>query len=201
MTYVKRTVEIWTCKVCKVQKVATAHLKRQTYCSKSCMSIAYKVELLGANNPNFSNAGIRICKVCNKEYKNYNKTRKYCSMACRDVEGNEALRHNARKDANHNELVEILEKGGMVVKDTSKLMQGFPDLLVWHMEAWHFVEIKNPNTAYGKKGLSKSQQKFADDWKGGPVFILRTKEDAEKFIIGEFAEIDQVGGNKSSKNT
>jgi len=199
MTYVAQEFGIWTCAVCKVEKRATVHQKRKKYCSNACVSIAYKVALLGKQNPNFRNAGIKICKVCKKQYKSYDKRRKYCSMVCRDVEGNEALRHNARKDANHNEIVEILEKGGIIVKDTSKLMQGFPDLLVWHMDAWHLVEIKNPNTAYGKKGLSKSQQKFADDWRGGPVFIMRTKEDAEKFIIGEFAEIDQVGGDKSSK--
>ena len=74
----------------------------------------------------------------------------------------------------------------------SKAMYGFPDLLVWHFETWHLVEIKNPKTHYGKQGLNKLQKKWAEEWRGGPVFIMRTEEDVDKFIIGEFGEIDQV---------
>jgi Holliday junction resolvase/endogenous inhibitor of DNA gyrase (YacG/DUF329 family) len=186
---------LWHCQQCGIAKTATVHQKRKKYCSNKCVSIAYKSRMLGENNGNYSNAGNKICKVCEIKFKHYSKTRQYCSLKCRDVEGNEALRHNARKDANHNEIVEILEKGGVVVRDTSKLMRGFPDLLAWHMDQWHLIEIKNPNTAYGKKGLSRLQQEFATTWKGGPVFIMRTAEDANKFIIGEFSEIDKIGGN------
>lgn len=185
---------IWKCVECGVEKPATAHQKRKKYCSNKCVSAAYKIRLIGENNGNYKNAGIKICCVCQKQYKNYNKRSRYCSIKCRDVEGNDALRHNARKDANHNAMVEALVKGGAVVKDTSKLMQGFPDLLVWYMDKWHLVEIKNPETSYGKKGLSKSQEKFANEWKGGPVMIIRTQEDVDKFLIGEFEELNQVRG-------
>jgi hypothetical protein len=73
-------------------------------------------------------------------------------------------------------------------------MNGIPDILVWHLEKWHLIEIKNPKTDYGKKGLSPRQQKWAEEWRGGPVFIIRTEDDANKFLIGEFADIDQVKG-------
>jgi hypothetical protein len=192
--------EIWSCVVCKIQKPATAHQKRKKYCSKNCMAIEYKNRFKGENNANYKNSEIRICKVCQKEYKSYNKKRKYCSQDCFQAIGKDNVRFAAKKDNNHHIIVDALEKGGVVVKDTSKLMQGFPDLLVWHMKAWHLIEIKNPDTAYGKKGLSKSQKKFAENWQGGPVFIIRTSQDVEKFIIGEFDEIDQVGGVKMFDN-
>lgn len=189
-----KTFNIWRCLHCGTEKPATVHQKRKKYCSNKCVSEVYKLEMLGNKNPNYRNAGIKFCLECKLPFRSYNKTRVYCSQKCYQVEVSESLRHNARKDANHNELVKILEEGGVIVRDTSKLMRGFPDLLCWHMEAWHLVEIKNPNTSYGKKGLSKLQEQFATDWKGGPVFIMRTAEDANKFIMGEFSALDKMGG-------
>ena len=192
----------WECKGCKKQILRPiAHQLRKTYCSNSCMSNDYKVRLAGENNPHYLNSGNKTCEQCNKEFKHYLKSRRFCSMACRDKHGlSPGMRNNARKDSNHNEMVEYLQKGGAVVKDCSKMMHGMPDLLVWHMEAWHLVEIKNPNTSYGKKGLSPSQLKFANEWQGGPVYIVRTKEDCELFLIGELKKLDHFGGYHLTTN-
>ena len=192
----------WECKKCKKQILSpTAHQMRKTYCSNACMSEDYKVILSGKNNPNYSNAGTKTCEQCNKQFNHYLKTRRFCSNQCRFMHGlSPGMRHNAKKDANHNEIVSYLQNGGAVVKDCSKMMHGMPDLLVWHMEAWHLVEIKNPNTSYGKKGLSPSQQKFADEWQGGPVFIVRTKEDVDLFLIGELKKLDHFGGYRLTTN-
>lgn len=199
---IKKTIDLhknrgfWECKGCNNKILSpTVHQMRKTYCNKSCMSKDYKVRLIGKNNSNYSNSGIKVCEQCNKEFKHYSKIRRFCSNECRFMYGlSPAMRHNAKKDANHNEIVGYLENGGAIVKDCSKMMHGMPDLLVWHMEAWHLVEIKNPNTAYGKKGLSPSQKKFADEWQGGPVYIVRTKEDCELFLIGELKKLDHFGG-------
>lgn len=188
-----KVFDVWTCKKCGIEKRATVHQKRQKYCSSKCVSEVYKEELKGNKNPNFKNSGLRICIVCEKQYKHYNNRSILCSVNCRNIYGlSPAMRNNARKDENHNMIVELLEKGGAIVKDMSKAMYGFPDLLVWHFEKWHLVEIKNPKTNYGKQGLNKLQKKWAEEWQGGPVFIMRTEEDVDKFIIGEFEEIDQV---------
>lgn len=192
----------WECKNCK-KKILNPilHQLRKTYCSNSCMSNDYKVRLAGENNPHYLNSGNKTCEQCNKEFKHYLKSRRFCSMACRDKHGlSLGMRNNARKDSNHNEMVEYLQKGNAVVKDCSKMMHGMPDLLVWHMEAWHLVEIKNPNTSYGKKGLSPSQLKFANEWQGGPVYIVRTKEDCELFLIGELKKLDHFGGYHLTTN-
>lgn len=194
---INKVTGIWKCAECQTEKRATAHQKRQKYCSKECMAKAYTIRLKGINNPHYSNANYRVCKVCGKKYQSYQKTTKFCSMKCRDVEGlSPSMRMNAKKDANHNKIVSILKKGGAIVKDLSRASNGIPDLAVWHMKQWHLVEIKNPETSYGKKGLSKSQQKFADEWNGGPVFIIRTEDEAEKFLIGEFDDLIHVAGGK-----
>lgn len=192
---------VWKCKTCQKEAKATSHQLRKTYCSNICMSKDYKVRLIAENNPNYSNAGIKTCEICQKLYKNYSKKSRFCSMACRDKHGlSPEMRHNAKKDANHNEIVGYLESGGAFVIDCSKMMHGMSDLLVWHIEQWHLVEIKNPKTAYGKKGLNPSQMKFANNWQGGPVYIIRTKNDVDSFLIGEFEKIDKVGGYSLTTN-
>jgi endogenous inhibitor of DNA gyrase (YacG/DUF329 family) len=192
---------IWKCKTCQKEARATIHQLRKTYCSNACMSQDYKVRLLGQNNPHYSDASKRICEICQKTYKSYQKTTRFCSMGCRDKNGLSAgMRHNAKKDDNHNEIVGYLEAGGAFVIDCSKMMHGMSDLLVWHIEQWHLVEIKNPKTSYGKKGLNPSQMKFANNWQGGPVYIVRTKEDVDSFLIGEFEKIDKVGGYSLTTN-
>jgi Holliday junction resolvase len=186
---------IWKCLECGCEKKATVHQKRQKYCSYDCMSKAYKTRLQGSQNPNYSNAGYRTCKICNNKFKSYQKQRKYCSLKCRDIEfSTYPMRLKAKKDANHNEIVAILEAGGVVVKDMSTQGRGFPDILAWHLEAWYLIEIKNPKTEYGRKGLNKNQIDFLKDWKGGPVFVMRTNEEANNFVAGKLELLEIVGG-------
>lgn len=72
-----------TCPQCGGEfQVKPSHADKRTYCSRDCMSEAYKTRLQGDNNPNFSNAGEKICQTCGKTYYSYNKTRKYCSWQC-----------------------------------------------------------------------------------------------------------------------
>jgi len=73
---------VWACKECGLQAPATAHQKRKTYCSKSCMAKAYAKELKGKQNPNFKgNMGI-ACKQCNKQFFSYVKGKSFCSASC-----------------------------------------------------------------------------------------------------------------------
>lgn len=186
---------IWKCKTCNKEAKATVHQLRKTYCSSACMALDYKTRLSGENNPHFKNASIRICEYCNKQFNSYQKDRRFCSKECCNKE-NFSLRTYAKKDLNHNFIVEILQKGGANVKDMSKVAGGMPDLLVWYMEEWHLIEIKNPKTTYGRKGLSKLQKKFAEEWNGGAVFIMKTEEDAKNFLQGQFEKVEQGGTYK-----
>lgn len=148
----------------------------------------------GEGNPNFRAAGARVCCGCGSAYSSYSKARKFCSHACYQKSG--TMRGRAKKDANHNEIVAALEKCGATVRDLSHASNGVPDLLVWVREQWHLVEVKNPETGYGKRGLNERQKKWATDWRGGPVFILRTVDEAIAFARGKLDDIQTIGGDK-----
>lgn len=175
---------MWACATCGAQAAATAHQMRKTYCSMKCMAEGYRTRLAGDANPNArEGAGRRVCEQCRKEFHHYNKQRRFCSLACSN-EGCIQLRTSARKDSNHQAIVDRLERGGALVMDLSRAMFGVPDLLVWHREQYHLVEVKNPKTAYGRKGLNKRQKDWADNW-NAPVYIVRSEFEVDAFLQGK----------------
>lgn len=52
------------------------------YCSKECKGAAQTVNNRGSGNPNYKNAGQKVCVGCSKRFHNYNKLRKFCSVNC-----------------------------------------------------------------------------------------------------------------------
>ena len=79
----------------------------------------------------------------------------------------------ARVDKNHAEIVRGLRQAGLIVHDTSRLGGGFPDLVVLREGHAILLEVK---TAKGK--LTKDEKEFFDTWQGGPVYIVRSVEEA-----------------------
>lgn len=179
----KASFGVWKCVECGAEAPATVHQMRKKYCSKSCMGAAYKSRLRGESNPNFSNAGMHKCVSCGGPFKTYFSTRKYCSRKCYASGGH---RGRAKLDSNHFEVIAAFKAFGAGVIDASTMGAGFPDLLVNINGSAQLVEVKNPNTEYGRKGLTAAQQRFADEWRGSPVHIVRTVEDVQHFI----AQID-----------
>lgn len=103
------------------------------------------------------------------------------------------MRVNPRKDNNHAIIVDAIRKAGGDVLDTSALGHGIPDLIVMTKVGIQLAEIKNPQTQYGKR-LSKYQVKWATEWKG-PIYILRTIEDAIAFVLGKFDSVEKFSIN------
>ena len=79
----------------------------------------------------------------------------------------------ARVDANQGEIVKALRQAGLIVHDTSRLGGGFPDLVVLKEGHAILLEVK---TAKGK--LTKDEKEFFDTWREGPVYIVRSVEEA-----------------------
>lgn len=74
------------CRQCvKDFKVKPSHYDLKVYCSRACMSEGYRERMSGNGNPNFREASIRQCCICNAEYQSYSKTTKYCSLRCRSL--------------------------------------------------------------------------------------------------------------------
>lgn len=81
------------------------------------------------------------------------------------------MRYARRVDANQKPIVEALRAAGATVK---VIHQPF-DLQVWHGEKTMYMEIKNPKTAYGKRGLNAKQ---AQEATGLPVAMVDSVEAA-----------------------
>lgn len=72
----------WSCFTCGANKAATANQLKRKNCSKECMSLAYKLQMIGEKNPNYKNKGLKKCFHCNQDFKSYIKNRKFCSHPC-----------------------------------------------------------------------------------------------------------------------
>lgn len=87
-------------------------------------------------------------------------------------------RSAAKRDANHGELAELFEQLGCSVQDLSHAgVSGWPDVVVGCMGRNHLVEIKNPETAYGRAGLNRNQRDFAQRWRGGMLYAVSTRDE------------------------
>lgn len=92
------------------------------------------------------------------------------------------MRRN-RKDNNHNQIVNALEKIGVSVLDLSNNGGGAPDLCLGYRGVTKLLEIKNKEFSYGKKGLAKKQSKFAESWNGSKIGTATTVDEAIKFVM------------------
>ncbi len=99
-------------------------------------------------------------------------------------------RRKHSKDQNHNEIFDMI---GIytAVRDFSACGGGIPDGAAWIKTGWQFFDVKNPNTAYGRNGLNDLQKQWSDDWRGGPVFLIYTIEQAQRFAKGELDDLER----------
>ena len=92
------------------------------------------------------------------------------------------MKYGARKDANHSIVVQALEAAGVSVIDTSSMGGGFPDLIAGFGGVTVLIEIKNPKTGYGRKGLNKNQLKWKEQWTGGAYAVIDSVEGALRLV-------------------
>ncbi len=169
------------------------------YCSKTCAGKA--VGLLRISRGKLRT---HVCKTCGVSKSTYYDNRKYCSKVCAAADpeltlargasmARHYMRHGSRKDANHKEICDEFKRLGGEVLDLSRLGGGCPDIALWARGAWHVVEIKNTKTGYGRKGLNKLQQLWANAAQA-PVYIIYTVEQAAAFMVGNLDGIKNVSG-------
>ena len=82
-------------------------------------------------------------------------------------------RYAGRRDATHAEIRNALRAAGWSVYDAGGVGGSFPDLVVGAAGLTFLVECKT-----GRGRLSEGQLEFARLWRGGPVVIARSAEDA-----------------------
>lgn len=78
-----------------------------------------------------------------------------------------------RRDANHDAIVSALRAAGISVHDTHTVGGGFPDLVVGCRGITTMLEVKMP-----METLEPHQRDWHAAWRGSPVLIARTIEEA-----------------------
>lgn len=87
-------------------------------------------------------------------------------------------RHNPKRDAAEPEVVTALKQCGFSVERMDKPV----DLLVGFRGLCWIVEVKSSDKGYGKS-LNANQKRFADTWRGPPIVILRSAQDAIDWAV------------------
>lgn len=91
------------------------------------------------------------------------------------------MRRAAKRDVSEPEIVTALTQCGFTVERLSQ--SGIPDLIVgFRNKRMWLVECKSSEKGYGK-ALNVNQKKFADRWRGTPIVILRSAQDAIDWAV------------------
>jgi hypothetical protein len=183
--------------ICKFCSISFRSLTHSRYCQdhkkEAKEAQVAKIKIGQPRNPDkhiTSN-----CLHCKKEFQFFKSTkalRKYCSYECHLNSGGAwragiasskaTMKYGAKKDANHHEVVDALKKAGAYVLDMSHVGGGFPDLIIGFCSKTILMEIKNPKTSYGKRGLNKNQLKWKEQWTGDTYCVVDSPEAALRMI-------------------
>ncbi len=185
--------------VCKVCGTGFVSPGRRLYCDE------HRWSPLGKTKERVPN---KVCKHCGTAFHTYEKHRIYCSYGCHLASGGarrsgEASamakrKYGNKKDANHWEIVNAFERLGASVLDLSDMGCGIPDLIVWCANEWHLVDVKNPKTSYGRRGLNARQKEWAQSWKGGPVYLVSSVDDAIAMANGRLDSVKKFDAKHQS---
>lgn len=89
----------------------------------------------------------------------------------------------SKKDGNHDDIVRTFEKLGCSVAQLHHAgLPGWPDIVVGVIGRNHLIEIKNPDTRYGRAGLNANQEAFTRDWRGGKLFVVSTQDEVAALV-------------------
>lgn len=91
------------------------------------------------------------------------------------------MRRAARRDDNEQEIVKALRKAGAYVAyiDTPA------DLVVGYKGRTIILEVKDGNKPPSARKLTPNEQKFHDEWTGGPLHIVTCIQEAIDILMCE----------------
>ena len=90
-------------------------------------------------------------------------------------------RTNARKDANHDDIVRFLRDAGATVQTLHQVGKGCPDVLVGWRGANLLLEIKDGSKPPSKRQLTPDEGEWHDRWRG-QVAIVKSEDDVWKLL-------------------
>lgn len=89
----------------------------------------------------------------------------------------------AKIDGNHRAIVDALRASGASVVSLAGVGKGCPDLLVGLRGSTWLVEVKLP-----KGRVNPRQAEWHAAWRGAPVIVMRSVDDAVAFVSAWCAE-------------
>ena len=94
------------------------------------------------------------------------------------------MRHRARVDANHAEVVKALRAVGALVHDTSRVGGGFPDIVVKFRGRVFLLEVKDGSKSKSRRQPTEAERKFLLLWWGpdGSVSVVESAEGALRVV-------------------
>ena len=92
------------------------------------------------------------------------------------------MRYAARKDANQELIVQALRAAGATVHILDA--KNLPDLLVGYRGKTLLIEIKDGAKKPSERRLRPGQQRFFDEWRGGPAVKVENLEEALTCLKG-----------------
>lgn len=87
-------------------------------------------------------------------------------------------RRAARIDENQPAIVAALRAIGCTVIITSKMGEGFPDLVVGRARQTYLLEVKDGAKSKSRRALTDDQVAFRDAWTGRPVAVVENVAEA-----------------------
>lgn len=93
-------------------------------------------------------------------------------------------RYARRTDDNHAAVVDALRKAGAVVRSLAKVGDGCPDLLVGYRGRTLLLEVKDGSKPPSARRLTADEERFFDEWTGGPLAIVESPELAVDVLTG-----------------
>jgi len=88
------------------------------------------------------------------------------------------MRRAGRTDANQSVIVAALRAAGASVAITSGAGNGLPDLLVGWRGETILMELKDGDKPPSAKQLTPAESYFVEHWRGRPVVVVESVEDA-----------------------
>ena len=175
----RRADWVGVCAVCSGKFPWAKNGDKAKYCSRVCAGKAN-----GSIKTDFGKLRNYTCRHCNNQFSSYYKKRDFCSRKCSTDAWTQSMPKGirCRLDNNHKEVVDALIAAGAKVMDASAVGRGFPDIVVLYKDRIMLMEIKNPNTAYGRAGLNKLQQKFHKRFESWPISMVDGVEAALRHL-------------------
>lgn len=107
----------------------------------------------------------------------------------------------AKVDVNQKDIVAELRAVGASVEPLHAVGRGVPDLLVGFRNDIWLIEVKSPTAKKRNEGKTDHQVKWHGDWRGKPVVVVRTADEALAAIgvVHHAALYQRIVGKEASR--